>query len=467
MAQPRERTTEEEEALEMEPRTPVPAPSGGAGMCDDSSPDEGSTPGSGAELTRRDLQRVKSRFVNMNEYLRDSITEAREALSQTRTEFWEAIEDVGQERAQFVPMFQRLLDTRSEMLASAFQAGLTALKEELNDFVTPLQARVDILQSTVERVAASAQRAMEELNQAQSAASPDGSKWPLADCEDFQEIRNRVEGLEVGAPRGPAIGTETQEELHQALEERVSYIESFLRVENTGHTHRPVVTSILDSMFIAGLSPLTDDKSAFRQWDAKIVNALTHARPGYRKSIENMKEIIDKGQDPEESRGGASPERLAAVSGAYLADIVSSASGRDEAEDIEQLGSDLSFLLIDIAQIGSDILRRIQKGESHGEIRMYVEVYKSFTETSGLGLMEQATRLMTPKRATKEELVAEAIGLWEENVNRIARHGEEYQLNDAFKHVALMKILTGKTLDHFDIWQTERLSFDDLLRRVT
>ena len=314
------------------------------------------------------------------------------------------------------------------MLAGAFEAGLRALRHEINYFATPLQGRVDILQSTVERVAAIAQRAMGELNQNQAEASLDGSEWPLAECEEFQELQGRVEELEGGAPRGPSFGNETQYDLHRALEEILSDIESVLRqriaVENVGPTHGPAAKSILDSKFISGLSPLTDDKSAFRQWGAKMANALTHTSPGCRRAIGKMKQIIDKGQGPEESRSGASPDRLGAVSGADLAGLVSSAMAHDGGEVIEQLGSDLSFLLNDKANIGSDILRRIQNVENHAGIRMYAEVYKWFTETSGLGLMEQATRLIAPKRAAKEELVAEAFELWEEKVNRLARFGE-------------------------------------------
>ena len=41
--------------------------------------------------------------------------------------------------------------------------------------------------------------------------------------------------------------------------------------------------------------------------------------------------------------------------------------------------------------------------------------------------MEQATKLMHPKQAAKEEGIAQAIELWEEKVSRLARHGEEYQ----------------------------------------
>ena len=51
-------------------------------------------------------------------------------------------------------------------------------------------------------------------------------------------------------------------------------------------------------------------------------------------------------------------------------------------------------------------------------------------------------------------------------MNILARFGEEYQLNEAFKKAALQTILTGNVLYHFEHWQTEKLSFDDLLRRV-
>ena len=52
---------------------------------------------------------------------------------------------------------------------------------------------------------------------------------------------------------------------------------------------------------------------------------------------------------------------------------------------------------------------------------MYAEVYKWFTETSGQGLMEQTALMMNPKQAAKEEDIAEAIEMWEEKVNRLAR----------------------------------------------
>ena len=134
--------------------------------------------------------------------------------------------------------------------------------------------------------------------------------------------------------------------------------------------------------------------------------------------------------------------------------------------DIDQLSKDLSYILVDKAKTGSSIFHRIQNLQAQGGIRMYAEVYKWFTETSGLGLMEQAAKAMSPNQAAKEENISEAIELWEEKMNRLARYGEEYQLSEAFKKVALKKILVGKLRDNFELWQADKLPFEELLKKV-
>ena len=55
---------------------------------------------------------------------------------------------------------------------------------------------------------------------------------------------------------------------------------------------------MVDSKFVANLGPLTDDKGAFRQWDANMVNALNHLKAGYDKTIEKLKELIPRQQIP-------------------------------------------------------------------------------------------------------------------------------------------------------------------------
>ena len=77
---------------------------------------------------------------------------------------------------------------------------------------------------------------------------------------------------------------------------------------------------------------------------------------------------------------------------------------------------------------------------------MYAEVYKWFTETSGMGLTEQTAQFMRCKTAAKEEDILGAIELWEERCSRLARHGADCTLPAAYKKVALKKILIGKII---------------------
>ena len=56
--------------------------------------------------------------------------------------------------------------------------------------------------------------------------------------------------------------------------------------------------------------------------------------------------------------------------------------------------------------------------------------------------------------------------MWEEKINRLARRGEEYQLNEAFKKEALEHILVRKLRDNFELWQADKLPFEELLKKV-
>ena len=56
--------------------------------------------------------------------------------------------------------------------------------------------------------------------------------------------------------------------------------------------------------------------------------------------------------------------------------------------------------------------------------------------------------------------------MWEEKVNRLARHGDDYKLSEALKKVALKNILVGKIKDNFELWESDRMPFEEILRRV-
>ena len=62
--------------------------------------------------------------------------------------------------------------------------------------------------------------------------------------------------------------------------------------------------------------------------------------------------------------------------------------------------------------------------------------------------MEQPAHIMQPKAASKEEDIAEAVEAWEEKINRLARHGDDYKMPENFKKVALQNILVGSSGIH-------------------
>ena len=74
--------------------------------------------------------------------------------------------------------------------------------------------------------------------------------------------------------------------------------------------------------------------------------------------------------------------------------------------------------------------------------------------------------LMNPKAASKEEDIAEVIETWEERVNRLDRHGAAYCLPEEFKKVALKAMLVGKIKDNYELWEADKLSFEELLKKV-
>ena len=50
--------------------------------------------------------------------------------------------------------------------------------------------------------------------------------------------------------------------------------------------------------------------------------------------------------------------------------------------------------------------------------------------------------------------------------DRLARRGEAYRLPDAYNKAALKHILTRKTREDFGLWESDKYSYEDILRKV-
>ena len=75
--------------------------------------------------------------------------------------------------------------------------------------------------------------------------------------------------------------------------------------------------------------------------------------------------------------------------------------------DVDAFNKDIRSTLIDKA--AGDINTKIRSAKSKSGAYLYADIYKWFTETSGLGLAEQAIKLINPDPAKKEEGLAEAL----------------------------------------------------------
>ena len=106
----------------------------------------------------------------------------------------------------------------------------------------------------------------------------------------------------------------------------------------------------MDSKMVTSLSWPTDDKSAFRKWDLKLVNSFDYTKRGYGQSIERLKECIDRGQDAADVRPGAVSDLDAAHFGDELLDSVKNRVRGDAPVDVHQLDKYLECILIDKAK---------------------------------------------------------------------------------------------------------------------
>ena len=70
-----------------------------------------------------------------------------------------------------------------------------------------------------------------------------------------------------------------------------------------------------------------------------------------------------------------------------------------------------------------------------GDVYVYTDAYEWFTETSGLGLMEQARKLMHPSAVKSESEITMRVEERVEKCDPLAKYGSQYELPSLFKIV--------------------------------
>ena len=109
---------------------------------------------------------------------------------------------------------------------------------------------------------------------------------------------------------------------------------------------------------------------------------------------------------------------------------------------------------------------KVVNGMPKAGVYVYTDVYKWFTETSGLGFMEQAWKLMHPPAVKHESQITARVEEWAEKCDRLAKYGSQYELPSMFITVALQQMLIGETRRAFDVWKMDGLPYEKLLVKL-
>ena len=137
---------------------------------------------------------------------------------------------------------------------------------------------------------------------------------------------------------------------------------------------------------IQGVAPVTEDKSKIKEWNRKFANAMGQVDRKYESALTTMMKWAGADSLSDMDQWQTVTDRVMTQVGDF---------------DSEQFDRDLRNVLIEKAM--GTVHTKVNNCVKKGGVYMYVDVYKYFTETSGLGLAEQCRKLMQPTQVKREE----------------------------------------------------------------
>ena len=315
-------------------------------------PDDETRPVTKQEFTRfrhrveKTFQRMYADVIGLIRHEVKDQDRQREALKEMMVGRLEALVPMGVE-----PEATTLLEEKLETKLGGLRDNMVVVTDTLADKLQTLEDMVLAVSTMAEEAVAKLAKDVEDQR------SDMWSDWDILDDQGFQMLQSRVAELEanpavsaaevqelwegvreIGADSSIGSVLELQTQLQKQMKEvleRVADLEGEGPNGYTGGVPRQTKvdqgrwgTSVMDSKVVMSLGQLTDDKSAFRQWDLKLINALNYLRPGYGKALDRLKECIDRGTGPEDVRPGASSDWCDAHFGPLLVESLRGAGGK-------------------------------------------------------------------------------------------------------------------------------------------
>ena len=255
--------------------------------------------------------------------------------------------------------------------------------------------------------------------------------------EESSEVRRRIDALEQSVKDGPNHGSAGR---------------GGVKVERKPISEYKVIQNI---------APLTEDKGKFREWNTKFINAMDQVDSKYQAALMNLMKWADAEAVPDMESGWPGDQILREAGLTGDTDVRSPDS---DLLNVNQLEKDLRGVLIEKA-VGT-VHTRVMSSMPKGGVYAYVDVYRHFTEMSGLGLTEQAGKLMDPTPAKRGEEISDRVEDWIQKCDRLARHGVQYELATVYKVVALGKRSVGEAKKSYEQWKVDGLPYEKLVTKV-
>ena len=217
---------------------------------------------------------------------------------------------------------------------------------------------------------------------------------------EMTTLREHILGIKAAGSVEQAIqsGALVQETAYKLTERLIMSMASgedkLATLERTAAQATPVerrCKSLAESKCIGNMKALCSDKSEFKMWNEKFINAVAQVLgTPWRKYMRNLNRQLDQ------DRRVLTQEELNKIEG-----IGELANHCDEASE------GLYYVLVEKTE--GDAALRVNSGEPGQGIQAYMRVYLWFAGTTGMALSEKTRMLMHPKEAKHEWEIADAL----------------------------------------------------------
>ena len=170
--------------------------------------------------------------------------------------------------------------------------------------------------------------------------------------------------------------------------------------EAKGNQQQGKKDSLAESRSIANLKTLGSDRTEFRQWNERLINAVTQAMGIPWRSF--MKKVMESLDVNRKLLTNEEVEKEAEMA---------------EIENIEGAAENLYYVLVEKTE--GDAALRVSSVEPGEGMQAYMKVYLWFAGTTGLALTEISRMVMQPVPPKNDFEIADALEKWMEQERRV------------------------------------------------